>query len=249
AERHARAPVGTAGRSRAAGALSALSPAIGAAMAFYGLRRGSWTGAALMLTGGTLIYRGLRGNGRQPIEVTRSVTINRPAEELYRFWRNLENLPHFMSHLEAVTVLDDRRSHWVARAPVKRTIEWDAAITADEENRMIAWRSLEGSAIANEGMVRFDEEPAGRGTKVTVFLRYDPPGGAIGAAFARLFGEAPEQQIAEDLRRFKQIMETGEIATTEGQPAGARPEQRRIEDRARLLIQVAEATGIASPGG
>jgi len=157
---------------------------------------------------------------RGAIRVTQAVTINRSPEELYRFWRDFQNLSRFMKHLKSVQVTGDRRSHWVAKAPAGRTVEWDAEITEDRPNELIAWRSLEGSDVENMGSVRFERAPGGRGAVVKVHMRYNPPAGVIGAGVAKLLGEAPEWQIKDDLRRFKQVMETGEIITTEGQPAG-----------------------------
>lgn len=145
------------------------------------------------------------------IVVEKSVTIDRPRAELYAFWRNFENLPRFMNHLQEVRVLDDRRSHWVARAPAGGRIAWDAAITDERENEVIAWHSAQDSPVHNTGSVRFHDAPGGRGTEVKVVLQYQPPAGAVGATVARLFGEEPSQQIGEDLLRFKQLMEAGEI--------------------------------------
>jgi uncharacterized membrane protein len=158
--------------------------------------------------------------GGRGVKVEKSVTINRPPEELYSFWRNFENLPRFMHHLESVRVTGGDRSHWVAKGPAGSTVEWDAEVYNEKENEMIAWRSLEGADVASAGSVHFTPAAAGRGTVVRVVLKYDPPGGVIGATVAKLFGENPEQQIDEDLRRFKQVMESGEIATTAGQPSG-----------------------------
>lgn len=141
----------------------------------------------------------------------KTITINRSPEELYKFWRNFENLPRFMSHLESVQVTGDKRSHWKAKAPLGTTVEWDAEITEDRPNELIAWRSLEGADVDNSGSVRFDRAPGGRGTEVRVEIEYTPPAGALGAGIAKLFGEAPEQQIKGDLYRFKQVMETGEV--------------------------------------
>jgi uncharacterized membrane protein len=152
--------------------------------------------------------------------VSHTEVINRPPEDLYYFWLNFENLPKFMRHLVAVWGQNERRSHWVAKAPAGLTVEWDAEITRKVENELIAWRSLEGADVENTGQVHFERLPENRGTRVKVTLRYQPPGGKVGAAFAKLFGEAPDQQIAEDMRRFKQLMETGEIPSTEGQPVG-----------------------------
>ena len=152
--------------------------------------------------------------GHRGIHVEESVTINRPLSELYRFWRNFENLPTFMNHLELVAVREEGISHWVAKGPAGMRVEWDARIINEVPNKVIGWQSLEGSTISTAGSVNFDEGP--HGTRVTVHLQYNPPGGKLGAAVAKLFGEEPNQTIREDLRRFKQLMETGEIPTTEG---------------------------------
>jgi uncharacterized membrane protein len=155
-----------------------------------------------------------------PARVTKSITINRPPEDVYRFWRDLQNLPLFMYHLESVAVTDEKRSHWVAKAPAGMKVKWDAEIIEDRPNELIAWRSLEGSDVDNSGSVRFERAPGGRGTVLRVEIQYCPPAGATGAAVAKLFGEEPAQQVEEDLRRLKQVIETGEILTTRGQPAG-----------------------------
>jgi uncharacterized membrane protein len=143
--------------------------------------------------------------------IVQAVTVNRSPEEVYRFWRDFQNLPRFMSHLESVQVIDEKRSHWVARAPAGGTVEWDAEIIEDRPNQLIAWRSLEGADVDNSGLVLFKPAPGGRGTEVTVEIEYNPPGGALGAGIAKIFGEAPEQQVKDDLYRFKQVMETGEV--------------------------------------
>jgi uncharacterized membrane protein len=151
-----------------------------------------------------------RGRGGAMVAVN-TCTINRSPEEVYRFWRNFENLPRFMSHLESVQVTDEKRSHWVARAPMGTSVEWDAEIIEDRPNYEISWRSLEGADVDNRGTVRFDRAPGDRGTEVRVEVEYHPPAGPIGAAVARLFGEAPEEQIKGDLRRLKQVLEIGEV--------------------------------------
>jgi uncharacterized membrane protein len=156
----------------------------------------------------------------QAIKVEKTVTINKSADELYRFWHNFENLPNFMKHLKEVKVLDNKRSHWIAKAPLGTSVEWNAETLEDRENEFISWASIEGADIGNSGFVRFKKAPGNRGTEVKVVMEYTPPGGALAAAFAKLFGEEPEQQIGDDLRRFKMLMEAGEIATTEGQPRG-----------------------------
>ncbi len=140
-----------------------------------------------------------------------TITINRSPEEVYQFWRNFENLPRFMSHLESVHVIDERRSHWVAKGPAGMRVEWDAEITEDRPNQSISWRSLEDADVENYGTVRFEPAPGKRGTVVRVELEYNPPAGALGAGIAKLFGEAPEQQVKGDLYRLKQVLEIGEV--------------------------------------
>ena len=154
------------------------------------------------------------------VRVKTAITVNRSPEDLYRFWRDIKHLPRIMTHLESVRVIGDGRSHWVAKAPVGTTVEWDAEIINDQPNERLAWRSLEGADVENAGNVQFEPAPGGRGTVVRIELEYAPPGGMVGAAIAKLFGESPEQQIQEDLRRFKRVMEAGEIPTTRGQPMG-----------------------------
>ncbi|HEY9709772.1 MAG TPA: SRPBCC family protein [Oculatellaceae cyanobacterium] len=201
----------------------------GGALVLLGLRQGSLRGALTALAGGGLIYRGVTAQTgiqetlgmNDSIRVEKSVTIsNKSPEELYRFWRNFENLPRFMKHLKHVSVTNETRSHWIATAPMGGSVEWDAEIINEQENRLIAWASVEGADVDNSGFVRFQAAPDGRGTEVKVVIEYNPPGGAIAATFAKLFGEEPKQQIGDDLRRFKMLMEAGEIATTEGQPSG-----------------------------
>jgi uncharacterized membrane protein len=241
---------GTGGSNVNVGEIERWASSIGGgALVFYGITRlvsRGWVGGAVLaLVGGCLVYRGTTGHcdmyqalgintagtgssenpvvsvpANRGIKVEKSVTVNRAPEELYRFWRNFENLPRFMDHLESVRVTGDNRSHWVAKAPAGRSVEWDAEIYNEKENELIAWRSLEGSDVNSAGSVHFTAAPGGRGTEVRVVLKYDPPGGIVGAGIAKLFGEEPSQQIEEDLRRFKQVMETGETLNTTGQPSG-----------------------------
>jgi uncharacterized membrane protein len=157
--------------------------------------------------------------------IHRSVTIQREPQEVYDFWRQLENLPQFMKHLERVDVIDEKRSHWVAKAPIG-TAQWDAEITQDDPGRVIAWTSTGGSAVWNRGQVRFDRAPGDRGTEVHVELEYAPPAGPVGGAVARLMGEEPSVQIAGDLRRLKSILETGEIVVSEATVGGRSRRQR-----------------------
>lgn len=153
------------------------------------------------------------------IHVKKSVTINKSPAELYQFWRNFENLPRFMAHLESVSNSEGNRSHWVAKAPFGQTVEWDAEITSEQENERIGWKSVEGADVPNSGVVEFNPTST-RGTEVRVVLTYEPPAGKLGALVAKLFGEEPSQQVYGDLCRFKSIMETGTILDVEGQTSG-----------------------------
>src|SRR5215212_9604548 len=214
-----------------------VSLATGLALLAYTVGRRPKLGLPIGLDAGYMIYRGATGhcvfyqmlginraeiNGHEGILVERTVTVNRPKEELYQMWRDFENLPRFMQHLESVSVdaADDGRSHWIAKAPLGKTIEWDSEVIEERENELLVWKSLPGSRVESVGRVEFRDAPGGRGTIVHVAMEYNPPAGSLGAAFAKLFGEEPDQQINEDLRRFKQIMETGEVATVQGQPTG-----------------------------
>ena len=145
------------------------------------------------------------------IRVRKAITINRPTDEVYAFWRKLENLPRFMAHLQSVRELDDRRSYWKAHAPLGLTAEWTAEIVEERPNELISWRSVEDSQVPNSGTVRFRRAPGDGGTEVHLDIRYDPPAGAVGATLAKLFGEEPSQQVDGDLRRLKQVLETGEV--------------------------------------
>jgi len=211
-------------------------------MALTGLSRGSVGGLVQALLGGGMVCRGATGHcsvyqslgvntagqrgQRSSIPAGHGVkmevaqTINRPREELYRFWRNFENLPRFMEFLQSVKSTGDNRTHWVARGPMGVSFEWDSEVITDTTNELIGWRSLPGSQVDTAGSVHFTQAPGNRGTEVRVVMKYDPPGGKVGDLIARMFGRAPDQQLKEDLRRFKQLMETGEIPTTRGQASG-----------------------------
>jgi uncharacterized membrane protein len=154
------------------------------------------------------------------VQVREQVSVNRSISELYRFWRNVENLPRVMSYLEDVSKSSDRRSHWVAKGPAGQRVEWDAEITDARENELVAWRSLEGSEVPNEGSVRFSRSPDGSGTVIDVALTYHPPGGKAGAAVAKLFGREPAQEIRRDLERFKQRVESGNLILASGAQGG-----------------------------
>lgn len=159
-----------------------------------------------------------RGEG---LKVEKSVVVNKPLQEVFQFWRNFENLPRFMDHLESVTVIDETRSHWVAKAPAGTRVEWDAVIHNEIEGQLIAWRSLPGADINNAGSVHFSPVAGDVGvTEVRVVLSYEPPAGKVGAAVAKLLGEEPSRQVADDLRRFKQVMEASEVTGNSRHPAG-----------------------------
>jgi len=206
----------------------------GAALLIWGVKKMTadrTPGAALLTTAGAgLICHAAwqRSNGRRGRRqgavgtiVEAVAAINRAPEELYGYWRNLGNLPRLMPELASVEVLDARRSHWVAHGPARSRPEWHADIINDVPNELIAWRTTPTSDVVSAGSVRFEPAPIGRGTLVRIKLQYDPPGGRLGKAAAWAMGESPGQVIREGLRRFKQLMESGEIATTEGQPRGA----------------------------
>jgi len=210
-----------------------VSVAGGGALALLGLKEGSLLGLGLAAVGGALVYRGMSGHchlygtlgvstagehnpvasipAGEGFKLVQAVTINRSADELYRMWRDFESLPRFMSHLVSVRSAG-RRSHWAAHGPVGTTVEWDAEVINEDPGRMIAWRSLEGSQVGTAGSVHFLPLGAAGGTEVTVSLKYDPPGGKLGGWLAGLFGQDPEQQIREDLRRFKRLAEAGELS-------------------------------------
>ena len=154
--------------------------------------------------------------------VGRTVTINRPRAELYAFWRDFRNLALFMENVESVTPSDGKRSHWVVKAPAGKTVEWDSILTEEVENEVLAWESAEGADIKNTGRIEFKDGPPGRGTEVTATIVYDPPAGDLGKLIAKLFQKEPKIQARRELRRFKQLMETGEISTAEAPDAAPR---------------------------
>ncbi|HVF05306.1 MAG TPA: SRPBCC family protein [Frankiaceae bacterium] len=162
-----------------------------------------------------------------------SVTINRPPAEVYAFWRDFTNLPAFMAHLESVETLGGFRSRWTAKAPAGRTVTWEAELVDDSPNRLVAWRSLPGATVPNSGRVRFVEAPGGRGTEVHVEMEYEIPAGKLGAVVARLFGEEPEQQVRDDLRRCKQVLETGDVVVSDGTPDGIKARRTLAQRPAR----------------
>lgn len=158
--------------------------------------------------------------GNRGIKLVRAVTILQPPAVLYRFWRDITNLTQVIHHRVEITALSNEESHWKVSAPAGRTVEWDAVIVNDEPDRLIAWRSREGGEVDNAGSVRFEAAPGDEGTEVVVALEYNPPGGKLGAAVAKLTRDSAASQVYDALRRFKALMEAGEIPTTAGQPAG-----------------------------
>lgn len=195
----------------------------GGALAVYGIMRRSPLGYAVAAGGGALAIVGARTNHAERQSVARgTVLLNCFPEEAYRFWRDFENLPRFMRHLDSVSVIGDRRTRWVAIGPVGTRVSWDAEITSERENQYISWRSLEGSDVDVEGSVEFRQAPAQRGTLVTATMRFQSPRGNIATALAKMVGKDPNFLMQQDLRRFKALVETGEIPTTEAQPHGPR---------------------------
>lgn len=205
----------------------------GAALVALAARQGRWkTLGAAALAGAPLVYRGATGHWPVPQSVAQkaaeamtsppietAVTIGKPRAELYEYWRRLENLPRFMKNLERVVDLGNGRSHWVGKSALGFKAQWDAEIVDEREGRLLSWRSLPGSQVHNAGTVYFDDSSNGRGTVVRVSMEL---GGAFGQVAGKTFGGVTQQQVTEDLKRFRELMETGEIATTDGQPHGTR---------------------------
>jgi uncharacterized membrane protein len=206
----------------------------GGLLAVYGLKRGSLGGLALAAIGGALVYRGYTGqcsvyraldvdtaSGRsgklaEPVHggtlVKSTLTVDRPAAELHDFWSDVNNLNSFMNHVESITRLDDTHSRWVIKGPFGITLQWDSEILTSNPPEVISWRSIPGGDLNSAGSVQFRPAPGNQGTEVTLEVNYEPPAGAIGKAIAKVMGQDPERVVADHLRRFKQLMETGEIA-------------------------------------
>jgi uncharacterized membrane protein len=230
----------------------------GGILASAGLIKGSRAGVAMALLGGDLLRRGITGHSyaydalgirtaplgqgaettsipyQQGIRIDRSVIIEHPREEVFRFWRNFSNLPRFMKNLTSVTMLDGNRSHWVAEGPGGRTFEWDAVINNEIDNQLIAWRSLPGAEVASAGSVWFKDTPGSRGTEVKVELQYNPPAGAVGAMLASLLGKHPARQIEEDLSRLKDVFERGTWT-------GPSPTEDRVQDASEASFPASDA--------
>jgi len=191
------------------------------ALIAYGVTRRSKAGTALAAAGGLLAYKAAQSP--ETTSDTHAVfLLNASAEEAYRLWRDLSGLPRFMVHLKSVRELGNRQSEWVAVGPGGREVRWTAEITEDTPNQRIAWRSLPGSDVQTSGFVNFRPDPQGRGTYISANVQYGIPGGALTSGIAALFGKNPEFVVREDVRRFKQLLETGEVPTTIGQTHGPR---------------------------
>jgi len=209
----------------------------GASVLWYGLRRHDLSRWPLALLGAGLVYQGVSGNnlldylpGAQEmpligqmtsaptqLRIRKSITVDNQPEYLYSYWRNLENLPTFMTHVKSVQDLGNGRSHWVVQVLNNMELEWDAQIIQDRPNEMIAWETLPEATLQNRGYVKFI--PTSKGTEVSVSLEYDPPGAALGRFAGGAVKFIAEEQIKEEIRNFKRLMETGDLPTTEGQPA------------------------------
>jgi uncharacterized membrane protein len=195
---------------------------------------GAVAGVAALDMLSSVQHQNLQRTGQLPtnqdssIYVEKSITVNRSADECYRFWRNFENFPRFMEHVESVKTGENNRSHWTVKGPMGTSVEWDAEVTVDQAGELLAWSSVDNAEVENAGTVRFENAPGGRGTIVRVDMHYRPPGGKAGAWIARLFGEEPSRQLDEDLRRFKWLIETGEIPTNVGQASGRRDPVARL---------------------
>ncbi len=243
----------------------------GGSLVAFGLAKRDLTGFALAAIGGGLMLRGATGHcdvyeaigvntsgrGKAPgtgrrtsvpyelgIRVDHSIVVRKPVAEVYRFWRNLENLPRFMNHLKSIEVRTDKKSHWTAMGPAGINVEWDAEIINEEPERLIGWRSLEGSEVDNAGSVRF--EPEAGGTKVSVSLQYNPPAGSLGAVVAKLFGEDPKKQVREDMARFRELLETGRVSQAK-KPREAAPAGQKVWDRDAVMQASEESFPASDP--
>lgn len=219
------------------------SAAAGAALAAWGLRRGDLLGYALAACGGGLLFRGASGHcvtyqllgistarrnepgvrAQLGCRLEKTLVIGRPADELYAFWRELENLPRILPHLRSVETTSELQSHWVAEAPLNQTIEWDAEIINERQGELIAWQSLPGGQVDTAGSVHFEPLPGGRETRLHVSLKYDPPGGKASIGIARLLGEDLEQRLDDDLQRFRVAAESGELKIASSEALARRP--------------------------
>ena len=245
----------------------------GGTLVAFGLAKRDWRGLGLAALGSGLLWRGATGhsivyqalgiNTARPhnapgtgrhvsvpyelgIRIDETILVNKPTAELYRFWRRLENLPRFMGHLESVNIIDDRKSHWIARGPAGFRVEWQAEIINDVENKIIGWRSLEGSEVDNAGSVSFHALPGGNSTDVKVSLQYNPPAGELGAAVAKLFGQDPRKQVRSDLKCFKRLVEQGSV-NRRLQMKTTQQESQKLWDRDQVTESSEESFPASDP--
>lgn len=220
----------------------------GGALVAYGIKRviddHSKLGIGLAAGGGALVFNGLRTRERSTgVHIQASFTISKPAAEVYRYWRDVENLPKFLRHLESVRKLDERRSEWKLRGPMNTSFTWQTEVVDEAENRYIKWRSMPGSLVESSSSVEFREAPGGRGTELIVTMHYSKIGNYIGNTVAELLGTAPERMLREELRHFKQLLEAGEIPTTEGQTSGRKSLLQNVSEKIKRMPQrIAEKT-------
>jgi uncharacterized membrane protein len=227
--------------------------ALAAVMVTSGTRKRSLAGLGLVLAATPLLYRGVSGQwprflhelasreddtraalgGDRGVHVRESIRLEKPVEDVYRWWRALEHLPQALSYLESVTESGNGRSHWIAKGPAGTHVEWDAEIIDDTQNERLSWRSLPGSEVVSAGSVLFETVRGGRSTQLTVHLQYEPPAGHIGAFVAAAFGRAPSQTIREDLRRVKQLLEAGESPRAQAMDLDRRNDESRLLSRQR----------------
>ena len=221
--------------SRSTGSGAARGLALAAGVAIVGFAVSRWAKDARArgvesdfvddapVTTGRGARRRSAGRGDENAIVTRSVTINRPRSDVYAFWRDFSNLALVMENIERIDVIDEKRSHWVVKAPAGRTVEWDAVVTEDVLERVIAWEAAPGASVRNSGKVEFIDAAPGRGTMVRATIAYDPPAGVVGEWVAKFLQREPNLQARRDLRRVKQFLETGEVTSS------ASPSARRSE--------------------
>jgi uncharacterized membrane protein len=225
----------------------AASLVAGSLLIARGVQKKGWRGTALALVGGTFVYRGIAGyrsRAKSPntsvphrtgTRIEDAITINRPREEVYRFARDLGNIAEFAEHIHSVhTVGDSGHSHWTAKGPGEKRFELNTQIINEKENERVAWRSLDGSDVANAGSVLFKDAGGGRGTEVHVEILYTPPGGKLGAWVTKLTGQDPADQVRRDLKRLKARLEAGVLSDTEGQPVGNHSADRQAASQSHL---------------
>ena len=220
----------------------------GGALAAYGTKRAiadhSKLGIALAAGGGALVFNGLRPRrSSSGVHLQVAFTINKPVSEVFGYWRDLEGLPRFMRHLESVRKLDDRRSEWTMRGPMGARFTWQSEIVDQAENRHIIWRSMPGSLVESSSSLQFRDAPGGRGTELIAAMHYGRIGNYVGSGLAEVLGTLPERALREELRRFKQLLEAGEIPTTEGQPSGRRSLVDSARKAAAKITRMPERVG------